>query len=91
MNTFDTKQHGDCVKTAERPEWVKCALTGMYDGKDPPKPLNVTFCGDKNVGEFAFVDAAHALREGHRQGRLQLCPKCADAIQRDLDAVRYRP
>ncbi len=80
------------MSEADRPEWVKCALTGMYDGKDPePKPLKETFCGQKYYNEWAFVDAAHALREGARGGRLMLCTKCAEEIQRHLDLVRYDP
>lgn len=72
-----------------RPSYVHCALTGMHGG-EPPKPLRETWCGRPPVG-FVFVDASHALIEGRRKGRLQLCSRCAKAMRKALAEVTWEP
>lgn len=69
---------------ARRPEWVKCALTGMFDG--PDRQIQETWCGRTAKKEglshlpFCFVDATHATLNAKNGGRLVLCQDCRMAI-----------
>jgi len=67
-----------------RPEYVHCALTGVFEG-DPPTPVRKTWCGRPPEG-FMFVDASHVALNGRGGGRLLCCPGCAAAIKVALDA-----
>lgn len=76
-----------------RPEYVHCAQMDLWDGKDPPKPTNRTWCGrivSRNM-EWQFAHANHALLTGVSGSRLMLCAKCAAAMKEALRAVAYRP
>ena len=71
-----------------RPEYVRCALTGMLDQHD--KPERKTWCGRTLGGfEWTFEDASHAAINGKSGGRLLLCEQCFDAINAALGAGTY--
>jgi len=53
--------------------YVACALTGMVNDR-------TTWCGRRNVSEWAFTDASHAALNGLQKGRLVLCGRCRKAI-----------
>lgn len=72
-----------------RPDYVKCALTGMFDG--PDKQIHDTWCGRTNVYEFAFTDASHAILNARNRGRLLLCPECSKAIAKTLEEGTWTP
>jgi hypothetical protein len=68
---------------SERPDYVRCCLTGRGD---PPERR--TWCGREGAG-FAFVDPTHALLHGAAEGRLLLCPGCAAEIAKVLAAMTW--
>lgn len=81
---------------AERPDWVKCALTGRHTHVVPvddpsAAPIRTetkeqrTWCGRTPPDhEWVFEDASHAALNGAQGGRLVLCPGCCTAIVRVL-------
>jgi len=80
----------------DRPEWVKCALTGRYvhvvpvddPDADPSKTESKeqrTWCDRTPPDhEWCFTDASHAALNGASGGRMVLCPACCTAIVRAL-------
>jgi hypothetical protein len=80
---------------AQRPEYVVCALTGMYDRPEGhpqgPRREQTTWCGRKNPPEFVFTDATHALLNAKQGGRLLLCSDCAGALWMALGAGTWTP
>jgi hypothetical protein len=73
------------IDKKRRPEYVTCALTGMYAGDE-------TWCGRKTCGlGFTFVDASHAALNAKQGGRLLLCPECSAAIVAALTSGTWRP
>lgn len=68
----------------DRPDYVVCCCLGLYV-EGIAKLINETWCGRKDIREFAFQDPAHAALNGRREGRLVLCRECRDAIVKALD------
>lgn len=67
-----------------RPEYIKCVLTGKYDiPEDSPGGPHLeqkTWCGRDIFREFVFQDPTHAALNGLEKGRLVACKECVDAI-----------
>lgn len=71
----------------DRPEWNKCALTGL--GVPPERK---TWCGrTPDAGEWCFADVSHAAINGRAKGRLVLCGDCRDEIVEALDNGAWEP
>jgi hypothetical protein len=69
----------------ERPEWVKCALTGSLLEPPPDEADQRTWCGrTPEVAEWCFENANYAALNGAYGGRLVLCPNCCVRIVRAL-------
>jgi len=63
-------------------DYVKCVLLGIEGSQE-------TWCGRKNVIEWAFADASHAALNGRAEGRLMTCDKCAVAIAEALGVISW--
>lgn len=56
-----------------RPDYVKC-IRQTREGRK-----HMSWCG-QNIASFAFVNIDHAAHNAENQGRLLICPSCAEAI-----------
>ena len=64
-----------------RPDYICCVLTGLATGPEH----NKTWCGQDWPGApFVFLDANHAALTRRGEGRLLVCPECAEAISKTL-------
>lgn len=63
----------------DRPEYIKCCLTGAVDDR-------YTWCGKhESEAGFCFTDAGHAALNCKQEGRLLLCRECRDQIVKAFD------
>ena len=67
----------------DRPEYIKCVLTGMQGGELKGK----TWCG-ASVQGWTFFDPTHAALNGLKHGRPVACPECSGAIAKALENGR---
>jgi hypothetical protein len=86
VGTAPAGGHGSEL-TVERPDWVKCALTGrnVVPKEGWPVAEQKTWCDRTPPDhEWCFTDASHAALNGANGGRMVLCPACCTAIVRAL-------
>ncbi len=57
----------------DRPENVHCVKLDVAESEE-------SWCGRRIVVEFHFVSTDHALINADRNGKLMICPDCADRI-----------
>lgn len=65
-----------------RPEYVKCVMLGYGELSDE---CGMTWCGNpKDMFDWQFSDATHALLNVRNGGRLLICKQCAAAMAKTL-------
>lgn len=62
----------------ERPEYIKCILTGMHDSTGP---VRETWCGRvPDPFEWCFVDAGHAVLSKIQNTYVLPCLECSQTV-----------